>query len=119
MNDENLVSLADRTKDEQREIARMGGVRSGEVRREKKRLRECLEECLSMTTELDGEEVTNAEAIAAAMVRKAREGDVRAFVEVRNSVGEMPIARTQIEQTAIPQSTYDEIERLLMGDDEG
>ena len=116
MNEQNLRVPTTR---EAREIGRLGGIASGQARRERRRLRECLEECLSMTTELDGEEVTNAEAIAASMVRKAREGDVRAFVEVRNSVGEMPIARTQIEQTAIPQETYDEIERLLMGDDEG
>lgn len=111
MNDGNLTHRL--TVSEQR----AGGRASGQARRERRRLRECLEECLSMTTELDGEEVTNAEAIAASMVRKAREGDVRAFVEIRNSVGEMPIARTQIEQTSIPPERYAEIERLLLGDD--
>lgn len=34
-NIENLVSLADRTTEEQREIATKGGIRSGEVRQEK------------------------------------------------------------------------------------
>ena len=36
MNEENLVSLADRTTEEQREIAKKGGIASGKARREKK-----------------------------------------------------------------------------------
>lgn len=39
-NTENLVSLADRTTEEQRAIARQGGIASGEVRKKKKALRE-------------------------------------------------------------------------------
>lgn len=37
-NEQNLVNLKDRTKTEQREIARAGGVASGEARRKKKTL---------------------------------------------------------------------------------
>ena len=37
---ENLIPLNKRTKEEQREIAKMGGKKSGEVRREKKKLSE-------------------------------------------------------------------------------
>jgi hypothetical protein len=114
LNSENLVSLADRTTEEQREIARRGGIRSGEVRRERKAIRQALEECLSMETELGGETVTNVEAIAAAMVRKAREGDVRAFVEVRNSVGEMPAQRVEAAAQIAPEA-YAEVERILFG----
>ena len=108
MNPENLVSLADRTTEEQREIARMGGVRSGEVRRERKAIRQALEEALSMPCEVEGVTASNVEAIAAAMVRKAREGDVRAFVEVRNTVGEKPVER--VETNAIPPERYAEIQ---------
>ena len=32
---ENLIPFTERTEEEQREIARQGGIRSGEVRREK------------------------------------------------------------------------------------
>ena len=114
MNDGNLKTL---TPSEAREQGRLGGIASGQARRERKRLRECLEECLSMTTELDGEEVTNAEAIAAALVRKAREGDVRAFVEIRDTCEGKPRSTVEVSTPAIPQSAYAEIERLLMGDD--
>lgn len=114
MNDENLRTL---TPSEAREQGRLGGIRSGKARREKKRLRECLEECLSMTTELDGEEVSNAEAIAASMVREARNGNVRAFCEIRDTCEGKPRNTVEVSTPAIPQSTYDEIEALLMGDD--
>lgn len=40
---DNLVSLADRTTEEQREIARAGGIASGEARRRKRTLRQIAE----------------------------------------------------------------------------
>ena len=40
---DNLVSLADRTTEERREIARAGGIASGEARRRKRTWRECAE----------------------------------------------------------------------------
>lgn len=114
MNDGNLRTLSP---SEARAQGRRGGIRSGEARREKKRLRECLEECLSMTTELDGEEVTCAEAIAASMVREAMGGNVRAFCEIRDTVGEMPAQRVEVEPS-IPPERYAEIEAILLGGDD-
>lgn len=114
MNPENLRTP---TTSEAREMGRRGGIRSGEVRRERKAIRQALEEALSMPCELDGETVTNVEAIAAAMVRRAREGDVRAFVEVRNSIGEKPAERIE----AIPPISEEarrEVEALLFGGSE-
>ena len=49
MNDKNLIPLNQRTKSEQREIARQGGVKSGEVRREQKTYREMAKAMLSAT----------------------------------------------------------------------
>ncbi len=113
MNDGNLRTP---TTEEAREIGRRGGIRSGEVRRERKAIRQALEEALSMTCELDGETVTNVEAIAAAMIKKAKAGDVRAFIEIRNSVGEKPAER--IEAIApISEEARREMEALLFGSD--
>ncbi len=114
MNDGNLRTP---TTEEAREIGRRGGIRSGEVRRERKAMRQALEEALSMPCELDGETVTNVEAIAAAMVRRAREGDVRAFVEVRNSIGEKPAERIEAMPT-ISEEARREVEALLFGGDD-
>ena len=49
MNDKNLIPLNQRTKNEQRKIARQGGIKSGEVRREQKTYREMAKAMLSAT----------------------------------------------------------------------
>lgn len=119
MNVSNLIPLSQRTKEERREIATQGGIASGQSRRERKAIRQALEEALSMPCEVEGESLTNVEAIAAAMVKKAREGDVRAFIEVRNSVGEKPAERIEA-MPIISEETYREVREILMGgfDDE-
>lgn len=48
MNEENLVSLADRTTEEVREIARKGGIASGEARRRKREIKDSLDLLLSL-----------------------------------------------------------------------
>ena len=48
-NIENLVSLADRTKEEQREIAIQGGIASGQARARKKSLREKAQLLMSLS----------------------------------------------------------------------
>ena len=42
----NLIPQSERTKDEQREIARMGGIASGKARREKKTIQKILADLL-------------------------------------------------------------------------
>lgn len=49
MNNENLIPFNQRTESEQREIARQGGIKSGEVRREQKTYREMAKAMLSAT----------------------------------------------------------------------
>lgn len=44
----NLIPTSERTKEEARELGRQGGIRSGEVRREKKALRETLNYLLEL-----------------------------------------------------------------------
>lgn len=114
MNDGNLVSLADRTTEEQRKIARMGGIRSGEVRRERKALREALEEALALPCEVEGMELTNVEAVAVALVREAREGNVSAFRELRNTVDGVPTQRIET-APAISEEARREVEAVLFG----
>ena len=100
----NLVSLADRTTEEQREIARMGGIASGEARRERRRMRDALEALLSMRlgvewvpAELSAameaagcEDVDAVDVLAMTAFVKASEGDMRAMEFIRDTVGEKP-----------------------------
>jgi hypothetical protein len=110
MNNDNLVSLADRTTDERREIARAGGIASGESRRRRKTIREVLEQYLD-TQDEDG--MTYAEKMCLAMVKRACDGDVKAFIEVRNSVGERP-AEIIHADTISPEDRA-EMDALLFG----
>lgn len=60
MNEENLVSLADRTTEEVREIARKGGIASGEARRRKREIKDSLDLLLSLPFKI---QANNADTI--------------------------------------------------------
>lgn len=93
MNDENLIPLTERTKSEQREIARRGGVKSGEARRQKKDIYQLTKAILN--AQLDGkkqaavkqiagdsvvgEDLTVNALMVAGLVKAALNGNVRAF----------------------------------------
>lgn len=92
-NDKNLKPQTERTKSEQREIAKKGGIASGESRRKKKTIRETLEMMLSGKLP-DG--ATRQDAIVVALMEKALSGDVRAFEAIRDSIGEKPTDKMNI-----------------------
>lgn len=77
---ENLVSLANRTTEEQREIASKGGKASVEARRERKALKEELLFLLGQ----DGRQ----ERISLALLEKAMNGDVAAYKLIAEMLGE-------------------------------
>lgn len=86
-NEQNLVPLNQRTKAEQREITRLGGIASGETRRRQKTMREMAQAILNMEISpqqagmklgaLSAEQINNiGMAILAVHATKAMEGDV-------------------------------------------
>lgn len=100
-NEKNLIPNSRRTPEERRENARKAGKKSAEVRRRKKLLRECMVDLLALPVAnakewnklvkmgLDVEDIDNRALLTAALFRKAVEqGDVAAFKEIRNLVGE-------------------------------
>lgn len=93
MNEENLVSLADRTTEEVREIARKGGVASGKVRRERKAFKESL--LIALETMKDGK--TIQEHGVEALLQKFMAGDIQAFTTVRDTIGEKPVDKVEQE----------------------
>lgn len=74
---------------------RKGGIASGIARREKRTLRAALEVLLDR--KLDGSSLTGREAVAVALFEKAMSGDVKAFQELRDTVGEKPVDSMQLE----------------------
>lgn len=87
MNEENLVSLADRTTEEQREIARKGGIASGKARKEKKLFKEAIEKQLGQSLD----------SMIAAMIEQASKGNVQAITFLRDTVGEKPTDKVEAE----------------------
>lgn len=93
---ENLKPQSVRTKEEQREIARQGGIASGEVRRQKRDLRRALEMLLEKDIKgKDGTLLSGAEALAAKQFEKALKGDTKAFEVIRDTSGQKPVDRVE------------------------
>ena len=94
-NNENLVSLADRTTDEKREIAKKGGKASGEARRRRKSLKEDL----LVALEIVKGDKTIQEIGVEAILKKYMDGEIQAFTTIRDTIGEKPIDKVEQEIT--------------------
>lgn len=93
-NNKNLIKNEDLTPDERRKNARKAGIKSGEKRRERKKLKELLEIALQLQNEETGER--NDIAITAAIINKARKGDVYAYLTIRDTLGEKPVEKQEV-----------------------
>lgn len=112
MNDSNLKAL---TPSEARELGRKGGLASGESRRKRKQLKECLQVALEQPHyDLEGHEMTKADAIAARLIQSAIDGDVSAARLITHTCDGLPVAK--VETTEIPPEVYAEVEKLVNGD---
>lgn len=88
-----------------RENGRKGGIASAKAKREKKALKDTLEELLAMPIKtgkkddlekikcianMKGKNITMQETIMLAMLNKAAKGDVRAAEYIRDTIGQKP-----------------------------
>lgn len=87
-NEQNLKPVTKRTKNEAREISKKGGIRSGESRRERKKLKE---ELLLLLSEND-----NNRKMSLAILRRAMDGDTKAFEVIRDTIGEKPKEEVEV-----------------------
>ena len=92
VNDENLIPINQRTKSEQREIQKKGGLASGKVRRQQADLRRAFQTLLR--SEVNNEQMkqlliqlgydpTNEMALALVVLQKALNGDMKAFSQIQ------------------------------------
>lgn len=81
---ENLKPV--RTKEEARERGRAGGIKSGQVRKARKTLKEELLALLE--TKVDGK--TLQEKMSFAIITEAMTGNTKAFTAIRDTIGEKP-----------------------------
>lgn len=99
-NEKNLVSIADRTTSEQREIQSAGGKASGAARRRRRALKEAADLYLSLPVSdkrrwnalarrgIDPEDVDNQMAMIAGLTDAAADGDARAGRLILDILGE-------------------------------
>lgn len=111
---DNLVSLATRTTEEVREIARRGGIKSGEVRKARKTGREIaqqllsanlsdreIEDILAGAKSILGEDKSVYAVMQAKMIQCANMGDVKAATFIRDTAGDKPDDKIQLETDTI------------------
>lgn len=101
---EELAKISEKTRfktgSEQVKIARLGGIASGKAKRERKTIREELEFLLAKQLKNNkGEDISTREAISTAMIGQAIKGNVKAFIAIRDTIGEKPTEKTQTELT--------------------
>lgn len=107
-NEQNLIPNSDRTPSQLREMARNGGLASGEARRKRKTLKE---ELLLMLSEGDTQK-----SVTLALIAKAMAGDTKAFEIIRDTIGEKPVDKVMIAD--VDQSVVLEVEAMVNADTE-
>lgn len=107
-NPQNFTPMNKRTKEEVKKIARAGGKRSGEVRRQRKTLRE---ELLALLA--DG---NTQNKISTALIDEAINGNVKAFETIRDTIGEKPVDKVMVAE--VDQNIINEVEAMLNDDEE-
>lgn len=93
MNAQNLIPTTELTENERRELARKGGIASGEARRRRKQLREDLLAMLDEEVEFktkDGQTVkaTVQAGVARKLIKQASEGNLKAIELMAKLTGE-------------------------------
>lgn len=108
---ENLKPQSERTKEEQREIARKGGIASGKARAEKRDLRKALEALLEKDfKDKSGNTISGTEAITTKLFEQAMKGNVKAFETLRDTVGQKPVEK--VEQVNIDMEYEQSVEYI-------
>ena len=98
-NEQNLVRNEDRTPSQRRENARKAGKASAAKRAERKTFREGLLLLLNEPMQDKNGNPTDKtpqDAIIAALVKRAANGDTRAFEMIRDTIGEKPVQDVKV-----------------------
>ena len=107
-NEQNLRPLNTRSQRERQEIARMGAKSSNQAKANKKLLRQAAKLLIEMPVDNDTKSIlenynlpdkdrTYATAIVVAQLKRALNGDTKAFIALRDIVGEQPRPNKQDE----------------------
>lgn len=112
-NNDNLVSLADRTTKEQREIARMGGIASGKVRQEKATMRKTLEMLLD---EKNNKGKTYRELATLGLIKGAIDGKADNYKTIVQLLGELQENNNETPSVEIKIVDNSNLEKVMYDD---
>lgn len=119
---EDLIPVTQRTKEEAREISRKGGINSGKARRKKRAMKDIIAllgkedappQVIAKLIQLgmleQGETCSMDEALILAQYGKALGGNTRAAQFVRDTAGQKPIDKLEIDDLSKETSKLDEL----------
>lgn len=101
-NESNLLRPEDLTPEQRRENARKAGIASAKAKKERKAIKEQLEMLLELPLKdknaktkikklgINADNLNNQMAMVISIYQKALKGDVNAFKEIRDTIGEKP-----------------------------
>lgn len=115
-NEQNLISLKDRTEEEKREIARKGGIASGEARKERATMKKALETLLQ---EADDNGKTYQDKSVLGLIYGAIQGKAENMKLMLQMLGELePEEHTGTPQVNINIVDNSDLEKALYEDEE-
>lgn len=111
---DNLIPNSERSPEEVRENGRKGGIASGVARRRKKDLREaCLAILETEITTKSGDKMTGSEAMVAKLFQQAMQGNIKAFIALRDTAGQKPVEKLVVSD--VDPSVINEVENMVAG----
>ena len=96
---DNVIPGSQRTHEENVANGRKGGIRSGEVKRERKLFKEAIEKKLG----------ASLDDIIDALIYKAKEGDVSSSTFLRDTIGEKPTDKVDMNNTISYEDAIKEV----------
>jgi len=86
-----------RSREQHSKDSSKGGKASAEKRKQIKTFKEMLEILLQQDTEVEGEKMSNLQAVSVALLKKALGGDINAIQTLRDTAGQKPVENLSVE----------------------
>lgn len=96
--EDNLIHLNERSEEDKKRIATMGGKASVEARRKKKAMREMLEACLDMK---NNKGMTYRELVTMGLIKGAIKGNAQSYRTILETLGELNIQDEENKQNGV------------------
>ena len=110
---ENLIPINQRTPEEIRRITSKAGIASGESKRRTKTFKDIFEKLLKDEA-IDGSNITNDELLALQMLKEANKGNTKAFEIVRDTIGQRPVDKQEVDSNITGSIEMNDEDRELL-----